>query len=163
MNGRYLRCLAAATAFAFCPSVAEMPVQASSISSVDARSDTITIWFDDVVEGASVFSLREPYRIGVDIKGAKAGTVGRATGIVKKIRQGQYDPNTARIMFDLDRPALVTSGVFSANGRRLMLQIKPVEPSSINLGRIDFLPPAHTRSEMPKSNVREKGMPDRRQ
>lgn len=128
------------------------PANAGSVSRIDASNGQITVSFDDLVESAATFSLVGPDRIAVDIKGGKAGHGGRASGMIKAIRQGQYDTNTARIVFDLDRPAIVSSGQFSKDGRSLQLKLQPVGDDAIKNGRKSFLPPAKFRAEPPKDN-----------
>ena len=128
------------------------PAQAGSVSRIEADGSQITISFDDLVEGASAFSLVGPDRIAIDVQGGKAGHGGEADGMGKAVRQGQYDPNTARIVFDLDRPAVVTSGSFSDDGKRLNLRLQPVGQGQIASGRQSFLPPASFRAEPPKKS-----------
>lgn len=128
------------------------PSNAGSVSRIDANDSQITVSFDGLVEGASTFSLIGPDRIAVDIKGGKAGRGGRATGIIKSVRQGQYDPNTARIVFDLDRPAVITDGSFSADGKSLKLSLQSVGGHVLKKGRRSFLPPAQFRAEPPKKS-----------
>lgn len=128
------------------------PAQAGSVSRIEADGSQITISFDDLVEGASAFSLVGPDRIAIDVQGGKAGQGGQASGIVRAVRQGQYGPNTARIVFDLDRPAVVASGSFSEDGKRLNLRLQPVGQSQIATGRQSFLPPANFRAEPPKKS-----------
>lgn len=128
------------------------PAQAGSISRIEATGSQITVSFDDLVEGASTFSLIGPNRIAVDVKGGKAGHGGYATGIIKSVRQGQYSPNTARIVFDLDRPAVITNGGFSNDGKSLKLSLRAVGQNQIASGRKSFLPPMKFRAEPPKNN-----------
>ena len=128
------------------------PAHAGSVSRIDANGSQITISFDDLVEGASAFSLVGPDRIAIDVQGGKAGRGGHATGIVKGVRQGQYTPNTARIVFDLERPAMVTAGSFSEDGKKLNLRLQPVGQSQIASGRQSFLPPANFRAEPPRKS-----------
>ncbi|MBQ0772432.1 MAG: AMIN domain-containing protein, partial [Sphingomonadales bacterium] len=123
------------------------PAHAGSISRIEADGSQITISFDDLVEGASTFSLAGPDRIAIDVQGGKAGRGGFATGIVKAVRQGQYNPNTARIVFDLDRPAVITNGSFSDDGKSLMLRLRSVGQNQITSGRQSFLPPVKFRAE----------------
>ncbi|NVD27062.1 N-acetylmuramoyl-L-alanine amidase [Parasphingorhabdus flavimaris] len=127
------------------------PAEAGSISRIEASGSQITVAFDDVVEGASTFSLIGPDRIAIDVRGGKAGQGGYASGIVKSVRQGQYDPNTARIVFDLDRPAVITNGGFSQDGKSLKLSLQAVGEKQIALGRKSFLPPLEFRAEPPKT------------
>lgn len=128
------------------------PAHAGSVSRIEANGSQITISFDDLVEGASAFSLVGPDRIAIDVQGGKAGQGGQATGIVKAVRQGQYDPNTARIVLDLDRPAVITAGSFSQDGKRLNLRLQSVGQSQIASGRQSFLPPANFRAEPPRKS-----------
>lgn len=128
------------------------PANAGSVSRIDSSDGQITVSFDGLVEGASTFSLVGPDRIAVDIQGGKAGRGGRATGMIKAVRQGQYDPNTARIVFDLDRPAVITGGGFSADGKSLKLSLQSVGGYAIKKSRKSFLPPVKFRAEPPKNS-----------
>jgi len=128
------------------------PAQAGSISRIEADGSQITISFDDLVEGASTFSLVGPDRIAIDVQGGTAGRGGQATGIVKAVRQGQYKPNTARIVFDLDRPAVVATGSFSNDGKSLKLQLRSVGQNQIASGRQSFLPPVNFRADPPRQS-----------
>ena len=128
------------------------PAVAGSISRIEADGSEITISFDDLVEGVSTFSLVGPNRIAIDVRGGKAGQGGYGNGIVKAVRQGQYDINTARIVFDLDRPAVITDGSFSNDGKRLSLNMRSVGQSEITSGRQSFLPPAQFRAEPPRKS-----------
>jgi len=128
------------------------PAHAGSVSRIEADGSQITISFDDLVEGASAFSLIGPDRIAIDVQGGKAGQGGQATGIVRAVRQGQYDSNTARIVLDLDRPAVITAGSFSPDGKRLNLRLQSVGESQIAAGRQSFLPPANFRAEPPRKS-----------
>ncbi|MEO9469726.1 N-acetylmuramoyl-L-alanine amidase [Parasphingorhabdus sp.] len=127
------------------------PAQSGSVKRIDTGASQITVAFDDLVEGASAFSLIGPNRIAIDVRGGKAGRGGRATGMVKAIRQGQFDSNTARIVFDLDQPAIITSGGFSADGKSLHLNLKSVTGNGSLGGRQTFLPPLRFRAEPPKN------------
>ena len=140
------------TAFFSATLLASSPLSAGSINRIEAADGQLTISFDDIVEGASAFSLIGPNRIAVDIKGGQAGNGGYAAGIVKSVRQGQYDPQTARIVFDLDQPATITGGSFSDDGRSLKLSLHPVGAMMTDKGRQTFLPPLKFRAEPPKSS-----------
>jgi N-acetylmuramoyl-L-alanine amidase len=130
------------------------PAQAGSISQVSASDSVITIYFDDVVNKASVFTLASPNRIAVDISGATAGNASSIGGPIALVRQGQFDSDTARIVLDLDQLAVVTGGGFSADGRTLRLEMRqtggPEFNSSLNAGRKEILPPSSFRSSPPK-------------
>ncbi len=121
---------------------------ASEISRVEIQGEEITIYFDDLVIGASGFVLEGPDRIAVDVKGATAATeLVNGRGIVRSVRQAQYAPDTARIVFDLDRPAVIASGRFSDNGRMLVLRLVEMGQSGfadvLRSGRKQFAPPVN--------------------
>ncbi|MDB5663108.1 MAG: N-acetylmuramoyl-L-alanine amidase [Sphingomonas bacterium] len=126
------------------------PLSAAMVSGVELATDRITLRFDDPVEGASAFLLDGPTRIAVDVGGARAGVANASGGIVSQIRQGQYSPSTARVVFDLDRPAVVTDGEFAADGRSLTLSLQPVSTTAFSLAarkaRQSFWPPFGFRS-----------------
>jgi N-acetylmuramoyl-L-alanine amidase len=119
---------------------------AGTIQSVTTNSDTVVIQFDDAVNKATVFALGGPNRIAIDILDGKIGGDTNVQGAFKKIRQGQFDVNTARLVLDLDYPAKVTSGSFSADGKSLTLSIIPTTAADflkwLGFGRKDFTPPA---------------------
>ena len=130
------------------------PAQAGAIRRIAATENSITVQFDDMVNKASIFTLSGPDRIALDITGATAGTFAQPGGPVASVRQGQFDADTARIVLDLGRPAVVTGGTFSADGHSLQLSLRSAEPAEFlgNLGRsrIEFTPPALFRSAPPK-------------
>ncbi len=140
-----------ATTFLVTTLLAITPASAGSVNHIDANSDHITVAFDDLVEGASTFSLVGPDRIAIDIKGGKAGRGGSASGMIRSVRQGQYDRNTARIVLDLDRPAIITGGGFSSDGRSLRLSLRAVGGFGAQPTRKSFLPPFNFRAEPPKN------------
>lgn len=130
------------------------PAQAGTISQVSASENAVTIYFDDVVNKASVFTLSGPNRIAVDISGATAGHAASVGGPISLVRQGQFDADTARIVFDLEKPAVVTGGRFSADGRTLRLEMQETGGmafmGSLGGGKKEILPPASFRSAPPK-------------
>jgi len=136
--------------------VAAPAAYAAAISEVVASDNAITVKFDDVVNKASVFTLAKPNRIAIDILGATKGARSLTGGAIKAVRQGQFDPNTARIVFDLDHPTKVTGGAFSADGRSLQINLRPSQFVEFTTGlkrdRFTFLPPALFRSKPPKKN-----------
>jgi N-acetylmuramoyl-L-alanine amidase len=129
--------------------------EAGTIQSVTADSESVTIQFDDVVNKASVFALAGPNRIAVDIIDGKIGGGASGQGAFKQIRQGQFDADTARLVLDLDYPAKVTGGSFSADGKSLTLSIIPTTAAGflewLGLGRKDINPPEMFRSKPKKS------------
>jgi N-acetylmuramoyl-L-alanine amidase len=130
------------------------PVWAASIEAVNVTSDRITVHFDDYVRNASAFVLDEPFRIAIDVGGANAGNGGRHAGPVEAIRQGQYNPETARIVLDLTRPAVFSDGQFAADGRSFSMHIRPASrrtfASAASAGRASFLPPMAFRARPPR-------------
>lgn len=89
----------------------------------DAR---IVVRFDEPVEQAASFVLAEPQRIALDVSGTEPGKQAEARSPVSRIRQGRFDPETTRIVFDLAAPAIIESGSFSADGKALTLALTPV-------------------------------------
>ena len=131
------------------------PVFAAAIEAVNVTPERITVRFDDTVENASAFVLDEPYRIAIDVAGARAGSDSGRAGPIRAVRQGQYDPRTARVVLDLTRPAIFGNGRFSDDGRAFMLDIRPVSrlqfASAASAGRARFLPPMAFRARPPRA------------
>jgi N-acetylmuramoyl-L-alanine amidase len=130
------------------------PSMAGTVSNVDATENSVTIYFDDVVNKASVFTLSGPNRIAIDVLGATAGGSSSAAGSITSIRQGQFNSETARIVMDLGQPALVTDGQFSQDGRSLTLNLRQADlfefTGPLGRARQDILPPANFRASPPK-------------
>ncbi len=130
------------------------PALATAIQAVNVTPERITVQFDDTVENASAFVLDNPYRIAIDIAGARAGSATGQAGPIRAIRQGQYNPQTARLVLDLARPAVFQNGRFSDNGREFTLDIRPASrvqfASAADAGRASFLPPAAFRARPPR-------------
>lgn len=82
--------------------------------------------FDQPVATASAFMLAAPQRIAVDLPGARMGRIAASGGMISSTRHGQYDPNTARVVFELNKPAVVSDASFSPDHRMLTLTLKPV-------------------------------------
>ena len=150
---KHNRFMIAAAIFAVAPFTMS-PVYAGTISDVVATESNIIVRFDGVVNKAAVFALAGPDRIAVDISGATVGPAATAGGPVRGIRQGQFDTDTARIVLDLERPAIVTGGTFSADGRSLQLNLRYAALSELSgnsgRGRSEIIPPAQFRSEPPQ-------------
>lgn len=129
--------------------------QAAGVRTVDVGEREIIVQFDDVVEKASTFILSGPDRIALDIAGAEPGATTSPAGVVSAIRQGRPDPNTARIVFDLAKPALISGGRFSEDGRSLTLTINPVDDESFTSAEAEarkiYVPPAAHRAQPPRS------------
>lgn len=128
---------------------------AAGVSAIEIADRQITVRFDDVVEKASSFVLDGPDRIAVDIGGAEPGAPVPASGLVAKVRQGRFDATTARLVFDLAEPAIVSTGTFSADGRTLTLSLDPVAPGDFEAAaradRRTYLPPPAHRAQPPRS------------
>jgi N-acetylmuramoyl-L-alanine amidase len=124
---------------AACPTTS---ARAASISGVDVAQDKITLMFDAAVAGASAFVLDGPQRLAIDVRGARPGNGGAIGGLVSKVRHGQFDPSTARVVFDLVEPAIISGGSFAPDGRSLTLSIKPTSKTSfasaVKTGRMRF-------------------------
>ncbi len=124
------------------------PAEAGAIRDIQADAAGITVTFDDVVSKASVFALAGPDRIAVDIEGAQTGSAVAAVGVFNNVRQGQFDSETARLVFDLNSPVKVVGGAFAADGRSLRLNLVPAAAASFP--RMDILPPLAFRSQPPQ-------------
>ncbi len=134
--------------------VSVSPVQAGTIREIAATDNAVTVQFDGTVNKASIFTLAGPDRIAVDITGATAGVGAISGGPIRSVRQGQFDADTARIVLDLDTPAMITGGTFSADGRSLRLSLRDVAPGEFNgslaRARTEIVPPMLFRAEPPK-------------
>lgn len=122
-----------------------VPSWAGAVQDVRVTGDRVVIRFDEPVRQASGFLLAGPNRIAIDVKGTQPGAVARPGGAVSAIRQGRYDEDTARIVFDLAQPAIVSDGSFGRDGRTLTLQLRTVDDARFARaaaeGRLSFLPP----------------------
>ncbi len=127
---------------------------AGQIGAVEIGDSEITLRFDDLVAGASSFVLAGPDRIAVDIAGAQTGRSPQGSGLVRAVRQGQQAPDTARIVLDLARPAVVSGGRFAADGRSLTFQLRPVSADEFERAargpRAQLQPPAGFRAKPPE-------------
>lgn len=124
---------------------------AGTIKAITTDHDKVIIEFDGVVNTASIFGLAGPNRIAIDVVGAAIGGSSPAGGAFKNVRQGQFQSDTARLVLDLDYPAKVSSGSFSADGKTLTLSIIPTTAAGfldwLGLGRKDIDPPELFRSK----------------
>ena len=120
------------------------PAWAGTIQHVEVRSDSIVVTFDTRVVDAASFLLASPNRVALDVTGAKPGGTVETGGLVDSIREGARDGG-ARVVFDLTRPAVVTSGTFGDDGRTLTIQLKTVDDDEFAhaaaVGKLRFLPP----------------------
>lgn len=135
------------------------PASAASVKNVTAANGVVTITFDDVVHKASVFTLSGPNRIALDVEGIDSlGALSRNTVpddmIIRSVRLGQFNATTARVVFDLDKPGVVTTGEFGADGRSFRLNVRSARvdefESALGEKRKIFIPPAKFRSAPPK-------------
>jgi N-acetylmuramoyl-L-alanine amidase len=131
-----------------------LPADAGTIRQIETNDTSIIVRFDDVVNKASIFTLAGPDRIALDISGATMGSASLAGEGFHAVRQGQFDADTARIVLDLDTPAIVTGGAFSADGRSLRVNVRPAAlaefTGSVGRARTEIVPPASFRAEPPK-------------
>lgn len=109
------------------------PLAAARLTHVDARADTVVLTFDEAVGGASTFAIDEPRRIAVDLAGVEPGGESAAGGVVANVRQGRFDGGTARVVFDLAAPAIISGAAFAEDGRSLTLALKPVAAEAFRL------------------------------
>lgn len=104
------------------------PGWATAIDQVAVHNDRIVLTFDQRVSAAASFMLSGPRRIAVDVTGVVPGGVVDPGGPVAAIRQGWRDGG-ARVVFDLDSPAIITAGYFGADGRQLTLELASADPA----------------------------------
>ena len=102
---------------------------AAAITAIDIGEMAITLRFDKPVATASAFMLSAPQRIAVDLPGTRMGRVAASGGLIASTRHGQYDPDTARVVFELNTAAVVSDASFSADHLSLTLTLKPVSES----------------------------------
>ncbi len=129
---------------------------ATSVNKVSVEGETISIQLDGAIDKVSVRTIHSPHRIAVDIGGADKGARGMVPGgVVAGIRQGKFDANTTRLVFDLRAPVMVTQGTFSDNGRQLRLHIRPVNGANFDTASRKppqvYLPPVANRASPPRS------------
>ena len=122
-----------------------VPSWAGTVQNVQVTGNRVVIRFNEPVREASSFVLAGPTRVAVDVKGATPGGDTLAGGAVTQIREGRYDADTARIVLDLSRPAIVSEGSFAGGGRVLTLELRTVDDARFARaaaeGRMSFLPP----------------------
>jgi N-acetylmuramoyl-L-alanine amidase len=111
--------------FASLLSTLAAPTFAGGVSHVVVNGDRITVEIEGTVQQATSLVLDTPQRIVLDVKGSTSGTHAVGDGIVSAVRMGQYAADTTRIVFDLDSPAIITNGHFSADGHSLSLSLAP--------------------------------------
>lgn len=120
------------------------PSWAGTIRDIDVQSNRIVVQFDDRVAQASSFLLAGPNRIALDLIGARPGARAAGAGPVRAVRQAAQGDGS-RVVFDLARPAIVTSGRFNAEGTALTLELRTVDDARFARaaaeGRMSFLPP----------------------
>lgn len=102
---------------------------AATVSGIEIGATSVTLRFDQPVATASAFMLSRPQRIAVDLPGARMGRVSASGGLIAETRHGQYDNNTARVVFELTRAAIVSDASFSADHQTLTLSLKTVDES----------------------------------
>lgn len=111
---------------AVCVAIMPAVAEAARIKDVALDADRITLSFDTAVARASTLLLEAPQRLAVDLRDLRAGGATPVGGLVTRTRHGQYDPHTARVVFDLAEPAIVDQASLAPDGRSLTLQLKPV-------------------------------------
>lgn len=121
------------------------PARAAAVQSIDFDTNEIVLRFDGVVAKASAFVVDGPNRIAVDLSGAVAGSGGVPSGLISSIRHGQFNTSTARVVFGLAKPVIITGGHFSQDGKALVLSIASTTgngfESAVRTGRKTFSSP----------------------
>ncbi|HPU15747.1 MAG TPA: AMIN domain-containing protein, partial [Polymorphobacter sp.] len=86
----------------------------------------IAVVLDGPIAAPKTFVLDDPLRLIVDFDGV--APVRRSVdggGVVVRVRAGQFDPQTVRLVIELSRPMTVIAARQAADGR-LLLQLAPV-------------------------------------
>jgi N-acetylmuramoyl-L-alanine amidase len=122
-----------------------VPALAGTIERVEVTRDRIVVHLDTQVAGATAFVLAGPNRIALDLTGASPGGRIETGGPVSAVRQASRGADGARLVFDLQRPAIITEGRFGNNGRELTLELRDVDDARFARAaaapRKSFLPP----------------------
>jgi N-acetylmuramoyl-L-alanine amidase len=88
------------------------------------------------------------------VGGANPGQGRGGFGLITSVRQGRQNATTARIVFDLKSPAVVSEGNFTPDGKTLILRLKTVSHtgfSSTSQSRKTFQVPKSAMSSKPRS------------
>lgn len=129
--------------------LALFPAQASRVTDVRADDGRLIIRFDDKVNGASIFGLSGPDRLAIDIDGASDIIMAESDIAMGRVRGGQFDQDTARIVLDLDRPVRVSELRFAPDGLSLTIDLARASASEfareLGLGRRSVLAPGMSR------------------
>lgn len=132
------------------------PASAGRVIGIDIGVDRAMVRLSDAGGETQIFSLAGPDRIAVDIAGAEAGLAGGRGGPVSTVRQGQLTPDTARLVFELDRPVRLTDASYSPDGRSLTLSYRPARDDDMIgldiLNRRQIAPPAAFRAKPPQDH-----------
>lgn len=102
------------------------PGFAATVQRVEVTGDRIVVRFDRAVANASSLIIDSPRRIALDVPGAAPGARLERGGPVAGIRQAPRGGG-ARIVFDLNRPAIISEGRFGKEGRELTLELRTVD------------------------------------
>lgn len=99
---------------------------ASAAVEATAGGQQITLRFSQAVVGAHIFLLEAPLRLVVDVRGADAAGVAAAgQGAVVRVRSGQFDADTARVVVELAEPMAVGT-VEADDPAQLVVALRPV-------------------------------------
>jgi len=105
------------------------PASAATLRGIEVSGGTrpeITVALDGAIAAPKVFVLDNPLRLVVDFVGdapvRRSVDVG---GAIIRVRGGQFDPQTVRLVIELSRPMAVVSAAQDAQGR-LLLRLAPV-------------------------------------
>ena len=112
------------------------PAAAASLRGIEigggARPE-IAVDLDGAVAAPKSFVLDDPLRLIVDFDGV--APVRRSVdggGVVVRVRAGQFDPQTIRLVIELSRPMTIIAARQSGDGR-LLLQLAPVSREQFNV------------------------------
>ncbi|MFD1787683.1 N-acetylmuramoyl-L-alanine amidase [Sphingomonas floccifaciens] len=127
-----------------------VPSWAGTVRDIRVERGQIVLTFDARVAEASSFILNAPRRIAIDLGGVAPGGRASIGGPIANVRQAARDGGM-RIVLDLDAPAIVSGGVFDADGRTLTLTLKTVDDRGFarasGEGRISYMTPARATGD----------------
>ena len=142
--------MAAMAALIFSLLIAMVPAQASRITDVRVDDGRLVLRFDDTVDRASVFGLAGPDRLAIDIDGVSGNDARASNSVLGRMRGGQFDADTARVVLDLDRPLRVSDLHFAPDGLSLTVDLVNASASEfareLGLGRRSVLAPQMARA-----------------
>ncbi|MFM6853297.1 MAG: N-acetylmuramoyl-L-alanine amidase [Sphingopyxis sp.] len=100
------------------------PANAGSLRHASINGGELTLEFDGPVGESASFALNGPQRLAIDIAGGSPGAaVVDSDDTIARVRQGQSGADVLRLVVDLARPAVLNDVRYSADGRRVTVDV----------------------------------------